>query len=64
MKVRILVEQRADGNREYIASGAEVDLPNDEAVAMIGRGDAEPIAVKSATRAEKRPGAKRNEESR
>lgn len=62
MKVRVLVEQRADDfPRGYLASGAEVELPNDEALALIGRGHAEPLAVKPEARAEKRPSVVKRE---
>lgn len=54
MKVRILIEQPARGEAEYRASGEEVDLPADEAKALLERGDAEAVGKAPAKRAEKR----------
>lgn len=61
MKVRVLVEQPAHGDVAYLASGAVVDLPAEQAKGLLDRGDAEPVAEKSAQRAEKRPAVRKAE---
>lgn len=61
MKIRVLTEQRADEHRDYMASGSVVDLPDEYALALLARGDAEPVATKAAQRSEKRPAVKKPE---
>lgn len=64
MKVRVLAEQQphhSQPDRHHIASGDEVDLPNDWAKELVQRGEAEPIAQKPSSRAEKRPTGGRSE---
>jgi hypothetical protein len=64
MKVRILREQEyhhSQPDRKPLASGAEVDLPQAWAKELLQRGEAEPVAQKRASGAEKRPGGKRSE---
>lgn len=57
MKVRILTERHphhSQPDREYIASGTEIDLPVQHAKELLQRGDAEPIAQKRVAKAERR----------
>ncbi len=64
MRVRVLLEQQVHSStpdRRYLPSGEEVDLPSDWAKELLNRGEAEPVAQKSAARAEKRPSRTRTE---
>jgi len=58
MKIRILTEQDVHSSqpeRQYLASGSEVELPNDWARELLNRGEAEPVVEKASDSAEKRP---------
>lgn len=65
MKVRVLVEQRIHLGleRPRLASGEIVDIDATWAKELLDRGDAEPVAVKPAKRAESRE-SKATRESR
>jgi hypothetical protein len=68
MKIFVLIEQRFNGStpdRQPLASGEVYDLDAAWAKELLARGDAEPVATKSADRAEKRPStAKASSEKR
>lgn len=64
MKIRVLIEQLARGDRRYLASGEEVDIDQEWARELLARGDAEPVAETRAQKAEKRPAAVANGEKR
>lgn len=57
MKIRVLTEQQArreNPDRGYLASGSEVDIDAGWAKELLSRGEAEPIAGKASSAAEKR----------
>lgn len=54
MKVRVLVEQGQPHREGYIASGEVVELDNQRAKELLAANQAEPVAVKSSQKAEKR----------
>lgn len=54
MKVRVLIEQPAQGERGYLPSGGVAEVDVSWAKEMLSRGDAEPVAEKRMETTEKR----------